>query len=1616
MRSFARIARLLAASALACAGLSAAWLRAGSLDDLARDFDHPPESARPRTFWFWMNGNVTADGITRDLEAMKRAGVGGFFAYDGSTYLPAGPAAYLQPHWRDLMTHAIREANRLGLDAGMQNGPGWSSSGGPWITLERSMQQLVWTETTVRGGGLVEVALARPQANRDYYEDAMVIAFPALPGEETRYEDEIARLVDAGGAALPAASLSDGLASTALDFDEGRPLTLEFVRPLTLHGLSAWAASGKRFATLNLEASVDGVDFTPLGRVPNPPRQGIAGPGVREFAEPVTARFLRLTPTRSGAVGELVFHRAPRVRDWGAKANFDYRVTGQLRLPEQSIPGVDPAAVRDLGAFVRDGRLRWEAPPGAWTVLRIGHTTTGKENVAASEAGRGLECDKLDPAGIELHFKTVIDQVMADAKAAGAGALRSLEIDSYEAGMQNWTRNFPAEFERRAGYPIVGYVPALFGRVVGDAARTERFLYDFRRVQADMMAEYYYGRAASLAREHGLTFYVEGYGPGNFDELRVSGLPDVPMTEFWTRTPWTPNRPVKMVTSAAHIYGKPVVAAEAFTGEFRTSRWLEYPYALKILGDEMMAAGVNQFYFHRYAHQPHPDAVPGMTMGPYGSHLERTNTWYEKAGEWTRYLARVQQVLRQGRPVADVLYFTGERSPDPSQMAMPVLPPGYTYDLVNTDVLLNRVRVENGDYVLPEGGRYRLLVLPKELEAMSPELARRLREFVEAGAALAGPRPRFSPTLRGFPESEAAMLADVAEIWRAPREGEARRRVWGDLKHIADALARAHVGPDFFFESPLPDSALAWQHRRLDDGDLYFVSNRQRRVEEGLASFRGMAGRHIEVWRPETGERSRAAIFSTRADRADLPLRLEPGESVFILFRDPAAGAMSVLEHVSGTTPAPVAEALWKDGRPLVSAAPLPPAMAPAPAGTFTMAIWVKPDTDLRAMPKEGVSGRIDEVGKFYAIPADPGDARFGAGAATAGLAVGRNGIFVVERAWDTCPAVLVAERPVSGWTHVAVVYRDGTPSLYVDGEFVREGLRSGKKVYGGVGSPPPPVDYTLYFPGLESLAKAAKETAPPSRGNVFYFEGNLAPARSFDRALDEAELRALVAEGLPAPETPVVSALDRDAGTGSRRTSRDGLAFLAWEPGSYAAPGFAPVEARPGAPRVLDGAWTVEFQAGRGAPERIALSELRSLHLHEDPGVRHFSGTATYRKTMHVPREWLESGRCVVLDLGRVEVLAEIVVNGRAVPVVWKEPYRADITELVRAGDNDLEVRVTNLWTNRLIGDESLPAEDAFGLRDEHGNDPHGIVKLPDWYLQGKPKPPGGRTTFSTWDFYDADEALVASGLLGPVRLFNPVRVALKVESPVRADAGSKAPSLDEVARTTRDAFRGADPRLPSVLIASDSTAAASKARPQWGWGECLADFVDHTKWNVINLARGGRSSRTFLTEGWWAALLANAKTGDTVLIQFAHNDATAVDSPQARGSLPGLGGETVTVMNAMTGREEVVRTFGWYVRRMIAEAKAAGLRPVLVSPTIKNSWREGRVDREAGGYATWLRALAEEASVPFVDLSAKAADELEALGPEKARALYQGKTHFQEGGARLHARLVAAGLAGLR
>lgn len=1344
----ARRAILLAGASLAL-GLAAHAAEPGA--ELVAGFQRPPAEAKPDALWFWMNGNVTQDGITRDLEAIKAAGLGGVMMFDGSTDIPQGLVNYLSPEWRALLVHAMHEGERLGLKVGMHNAPGWSSSGGPWITADRAMQQLVWTEATVAGGRTVQVKLPQPFTKEGFYRDAVVLAFPAVKGDERAFPQLVKRITIADGAAVSAGALTDQNLNTSVAAGPNRPLQIELCAPTEIRSLTLQAAPDSKGFSAVLEASDDGVAWRPVGQVQVDAPRGVQNVGSLSFAA-VRARFFRLTPSADVSLAEVALSGAPRIEDWSYKTGSAYRwpkAAEHRPVDPGAAYAIDPAKVADVTRFMdKDGRLTWRAPKGAWTILRLGHTPTGKRNVSASESGTGLEVDKFDRDDVDFQFDHSLARVIQDAGPLTGKAFSMVEIDSYEALLQNWTEKLPQDFKAKNGYDLIAYLPALTGRIVGDADRSERFLYDFRQTLSQLMADNYYGRMAQRVTEHGLNFYVEGYGPGPFDDFQVSGRAPVPMSEFWARTPWTDNRTVKMVASAAHVYGKPIVAAESFTAESQTGRWEEYPFAMKTLGDQMFANGLNQLYFHRYAHQPHPDAKPGMTMGPWGVDMERTNTWFGRAAPYMEYLSRAQYMLRQGVSVSDVLVFTGEQSPlgaefnrptaSPhvtpllAQYTQPSVPQGYNYDLINAEALLTRAQVQGGRIVLPDGASYRLLVLPEGLRGMTPETAAKLRDFVRQGMVVLGAKPDYSLTLRDFANSDRTFHTAVDELWG---DGAAGQRTVGQgrvftgaaMQPVLDAIG---VQPDLTYAAEKRDAQLAWSHRRLADGaDVYFVANRQRRAEDLVVSFR-TTGRQPEIWNPETGAVQDAPVFSETEGRTRVSLHLDPAQSVFVVFRKPSHRGKAWVA---------------RDGAPFeTTAAPAASGFDPAKLfGTFTVSVWAKPDIDLRLMPKAATTGRLNETGKNYVIPSREGDLLYGEGHASMGLAVGRHGAYVVERSSKISPAVLVAHTPVAGWTHFAVVYRDGVPSLYVNGKLAGQGLKTGATVHPGVGEPPSPL------------------------GVTYYFEGDMTQPEVFATALGAPEIAAIAAKGLPAPEAgepaEVVAAPD------------GGLRLTAFQSGRYTTSSGAAAEVKVPEPIDLSRAWRVSFPAGTGAPAAITLPRLESLSRNAVPGVRYFSGTATYARTLKVPAAALGEGHRVYLDLGRVEVIASVRVNGRDIGSVRKAPYRLDVTDAVHAGDNRIEVEVTDLWPNRLIGDENLPAENdyvdgewAIGERP----DPQTgalktlyagkIVKLPDWYVRGLPKPPGGRITFSTWRFFEKGEPLLDSGLLGPVRLVFATEIAL--------------------------------------------------------------------------------------------------------------------------------------------------------------------------------------------------------------------------------------------------------------
>ena len=1308
------------------------WLVGQVLDnhELEMEFRNPPSSAGPHNWWHWMNGNISEIGITRDIEAMKRVGVKAFHIFQIGAGVPKGPVDYGSPEHIRLLKHAAREADRLGLGFAMQNCPGWSSSGGPWIPPELSMQVLTWTEATVVGGQVVSTMLSQPPAKLNYYRDVWVIAFPAQPGETTPLQELLSGATSSSGP-VDAKLFTDGDPATAVEVHpaagEGAAyLQLEFAasfeaRSITLSTTST-ANSGE--PPISLEVLDTGTEFHKICEIPvpfvpyDPFHSTVFDGGIPVSVNfPAThARIFRLVFSGVRRFSDIRLSGASRITNWVFKANFTDQ-GGPLPEPpvnpvEQSSGSfIDPASVLDISQYMDPkGRLNWPAPAGNWTVLRVGHTTTGAPNEPAPDGGVGLECDKFNKAAYDYHFAHFFGDLFDVIGPLASKGMAGATIDSYEVGLQNWTEAFPQEFEKRRGYDLRKYLPAMLGRVVGSTENSKRFLWDIRKTHAELMEENYYGRFAENCHQHGMKAFFEPYDPGNFDEMTAGAYADMVMGEFWLEA--SNQHSIKMVASVAHINGKRVIGAESFTS---ATKWQEYPYCMKALGDFMYTQGLNQYVFHRYCHQPHPDVRPGMTMGPWGWYWERTNTWFDKSGDWLRYISRCQTMLQKGMFVADLLYFTGENSPqqapglaDLAQLD-PLPPPGYDWDTIDADSIKERLKIEDGRIVLPDGMSYRALVLRNETK-LSLGVLRKIRELVYQGMWLVGPKADQSPSLA---ENNDEVQRIAKELWgdldgKATTEGSygSGRVFWGQpMRAVMDKLG---VKPDFEFSAKAADAPINYIHRRIGDAEVYFVANRRRQAEDLVCTFRA-AGKRPELWNPLTGEIASVAIYDLTGGRTSIPIHLETAGSVFVVFRSPLGTRR--IESVS------------KEGVTLMTTRPYPLAASGLyrdVMNNFTISVWVKPDFDA-----------VFDTDSYIVYP-PAGEKVYGAGHAACGFNAGRKGIVLLERATGNSTPVLWIKVPLTGWTHLAVVYKEGVPSVYVNGKLNGQGKKSSKEVHPGLGE------------------------AYQSDGAVYYM-GHMSEPKLFREVLDDSRIQQLAAAGIPSPEAPPAV---EHAGSENPELLfwQDGIYSLRYSAGRVSSFEISGI----GEPVDVKGPWKVNFPPNLGAPPEIILPQLTSLHRQSETGVKYFAGTATYSNQFSVPANAKGGDRRLFLDLGWVEVIAEVKLNSREIGNLWKPPYRLDITDVVRSGRNDLEIRVTNQWPNRLIGDEQLPPEYEYGgggFFNYNGPGMDSIAKIPDWYTQGKPRPAGERVTFCVWRFYSKDDPLLESGLIGPVRLRTTVR-----------------------------------------------------------------------------------------------------------------------------------------------------------------------------------------------------------------------------------------------------------------
>ena len=1316
---------------------------------LETDFRNPPAAAYPQVYWFWMNGNVTRQGITLDLEAMKQIGVGGVFNFDVGTGIPKGPIEYLSEEWLELKKHAIREAGRLGIEYTMHNCPGWSSSGGPWITPELSMQQTTWSETHISGGKPVTVALPQPAQRFNWYKDISVIAFPSLQGEEQLATVKIS--TSKGPVEKEKLSANEGVIVYPKEHKGNAWLQFEFEEPYEANMITFFISMipvegeaskpldfGER-TSIMMEASDDGVQFRKVVTINTGlDTELLLGNKYIVFDIPVTkAKYFRLTSPGTRRYRQVQLSGISRLKNWMEKTNVRGRSHMQLVEPStvhtnnnQFVPGgsiVDINTVLDLTQFTnKEGVLQWNAPAGNWTIQRIGFTPMGTLNKAAPDTGIGLECDKFNPAAISFHFNTMFGKllpVMNEVK----GKLGA-SIDSYEAGGQNWTSGFEQIFRERMGYDLTKYLPALAGgRILNSVDITERFLWDVRRVQADLVAENYYRRFSELCHQHHMTSYTEPYESGPFEELQIGANVDINLGEFWSAfsfiTPMRPpsRRTTKLAASIAHINGQQLVGAEAFTAEPESARWQEYPFHLKANGDKAFTAGVNRFIIHRYAHQPHASAVPGMGMGPWGIHFDRTNTWWEQSKEWVTYLSRCQFMLQQGKFVADLVYFSG----DDTNMYTKVEPvdlfpqpvAGYDYDLMNTEVIVKHLRVSNNRLVLPNGMSYAVFIL-QDYKAVSLQLMKKLRQLVSEGMLLVGVKPERSTGLASYANEDEEFMRIASELWG---EGNTKHRRIGKGQvfcgqSLQTILQTLNIKPDFEYSTRSGETPLLHTHRKGLDWDLYFLSNQKRSYEDCVCTFR-VNNKQPEIWDAITGKIVQVNIYSVAEDRIQLPIQFAPGSSLFVLFRSAASN-----NRVTS---------IEKDGKTILSTKHFSnePIQKNRNIGnSFTVSFWAKPEINVLLNPIF-VLGTISEPWTdYYAIHPTSGEQLFGEGHACCGATVGRNGVGIWEHARDKPVLVLPAEVPISGWSHIALVYENNVPSIFVNGKFIAQGKRSKYSVH------------TITSP------------TKLQRGDSYY-NGDMTEPLVYNEAMNQEQIAKLAKEKLKPISYPFIVEL-----SASQKPS-----VLIRQNGNYiirrnagVVQSFKIVELDK--PIELIGPWTIHFPAGLGAPPQIAVAQLTSLHLHSDPGVRYFSGTATYKMDFSLLKGQLRKGKKWILDLGRVEVMASVKLNGKVFSNLWTRPFRIDVTDTLQEGTNKLEIEVTNQWVNRLIGDEQLPNPDRFspgGGSSGLASATKGYIEqLPDWYKKGEPKPNDGRVTFTTWQHFTKDSPLIDSGLIGPVIL----------------------------------------------------------------------------------------------------------------------------------------------------------------------------------------------------------------------------------------------------------------------
>lgn len=918
-------------------------LYSNAQNPLIQNFQTPPNSAKPRVWWHWMNGNVTKDGIQKDLDWMSRIGIGGFQNFDANLFTPVvvpQKLVFMTPEWKDAFKFTTELADKKGLEMAIAGSPGWSVTGGTWVAPKDAMKKYVWTETKVKGGQAFSGKLAQPsgatgkfqdvQVNKAgflsgfigelpiFYQDALVIAY-RLPEQEKDFT-ELKPKVTASGGTFNIKDLTDGNLTNAtflppLKVGEDMWIQYEFQTPQTFKAFSLAGA---------IQTAMQDFDGGPLNRTLKVSDDGVVFKEITQLSSsivpfntvsipPTTAKYWRIAyktlpppinifAAMAGGnpmgeksdgvnIAEFVLHTTDRIDQVEDKAGFTpWRENTKTFLP-QNADAILSEQVIDLTSKMKaDGTLEWMIPAGNWAITRFGYSLTGRQNHPASPEATGLEVDKMDKEAVKQYINTYLDMYKdATGGMMGEKGLTHMILDSYEAGHMTWTKAFPEEFMKRRGYDIKTWIPVLIGRVVKNTEASEKFLWDFRKTIGELIAENHYDVIGEELHKRGMKRYTESHEDRRIylaDGMDVKRNSDVPMSAMWTPGSFSggtseESRSEGDIRESASVAN--IYGQPIIAAESMTSIQNAYsfhPEKLKRTADLEMASGLNRFVIHTSVHQPLDDKKPGFSLGPFGQYFTRQETWAEPAKAWIAYLGRSCYMLQQGKNIADVLYYYGEN---------------HNITLLTKDKLPDVPAGYEFDFVNATALKEAIEVKSGKLTAKSgntyqllalDESAKNMTlPVLKKLAALVQAGAKVAGTKPqqspSMGDNVAEFQAIVHEIWNSPNVFKGS---------IADALAALKVSEDISIKNAT--AKILYRHRQTADQDIYWLDNRSENVNVAEISF-NVTDKMPELWHPQTGKTEKVS-YQIKDGRTIIPLKFDSWEAYFIVFRrDVAAQRLS---------------------------------------------------------------------------------------------------------------------------------------------------------------------------------------------------------------------------------------------------------------------------------------------------------------------------------------------------------------------------------------------------------------------------------------------------------------------------------------------------------------------------------------------------------------------------------------------------------------------------------------------------------------------------------------------------------------------------------------------------